>query len=35
MMLNDKVPATMKKAFEANAKLPLAERILEALKSAQ
>ena len=35
MMMNDKVPAAMKKAFEAYAKLPLAERILEALKSAQ
>ena len=35
MMLNDKVPSAMKNAFEANAKLPLAERVLEALKAAQ
>ena len=35
MMLNDKVPMAMKTAFESNSKLPLAERILEALKAAQ
>lgn len=35
MMLNDKVPMAMKTAFEANSKLPLAERVLEALKAAQ
>jgi len=34
-MLNDKVPAAMAKAFEAKADLPLAERVLEALKAAQ
>jgi uncharacterized Ntn-hydrolase superfamily protein len=35
MMLNDKVPAAMAKIFEAKADLPLAERVLEALKAAQ
>ena len=35
MMLNDKVPAAMVKSYEANANLPLAERVLEALKAAQ
>jgi uncharacterized Ntn-hydrolase superfamily protein len=35
MMLTDQVPAAMAKAFEANANLPLAERVLEALKAAQ
>jgi uncharacterized Ntn-hydrolase superfamily protein len=35
MMLNDKVPAAMAKAFEAKVDLPLAERVLEALKAAQ
>jgi len=35
MMLNDQVPMAMKTAFEANAKLPLAERVLAALKAAQ
>ena len=35
MMLNDKVPMAMKTAFEAHSKLPLAERVLEALKAAQ
>lgn len=35
MMLNDKVPAAMAKSYEANANLPLAERVLEALKAAQ
>lgn len=35
MMLNDKVPTAMSKAFEAKIDLPLAERVLEALKAAQ
>lgn len=35
MMLTDAVPAAMGKSFEANAQLPLAERVLEALKAAQ
>jgi uncharacterized Ntn-hydrolase superfamily protein len=35
MMLNDKVPMAMAKSYEANANLPLAERVLEALKAAQ
>ncbi|AEI46852.1 DUF1028 domain-containing protein [Runella slithyformis] len=35
MMLTDAVPAAMAKSFEANAQLPLAERVLEALKAAQ
>ncbi|MCU0469290.1 MAG: DUF1028 domain-containing protein [Arcicella sp.] len=35
MMLNDKVPAAMAKSYEANANLPLTERVLEALKAAQ
>lgn len=35
MMLNDKVPAAMAKAFETHTNLPLAERVLEALKAAQ
>lgn len=35
MMLNDKVPMAMKTAFESNLTLPLAERVLEALKAAQ
>jgi len=35
MMLNDKVCPAMAKAFEENAGLPLAERVLKALKAAQ
>jgi uncharacterized Ntn-hydrolase superfamily protein len=35
MMLTDEVPAAMAKSFETNAQLPLAERVLEALKAAQ
>ena len=35
MMLTDEVPAAMAKSFESNAQLPLAERVLEALKAAQ
>jgi len=35
MMLTNEVPAAMAKSFEANAQLPLAERVLEALKAAQ
>ncbi|AWV96991.1 DUF1028 domain-containing protein [Arcticibacterium luteifluviistationis] len=35
MMLNNTVPAAMSKAFEENPNLPLAERVLEALKAAQ
>lgn len=35
MMLNNTVPAAMSKAFEENSNLPLAERVLEALKAAQ
>lgn len=35
MMLNNKVPAAMAKAFETNTNLPLAERVLDALKAAQ
>lgn len=35
MMLNDKVPMAMKTAFETNSTLPLAERVLQALKAAQ
>jgi uncharacterized Ntn-hydrolase superfamily protein len=35
MMLTDEVPSAMAKSFEANAQLPLAERVLEALKAAQ
>lgn len=35
MMLNDNVVPAMKKAFTENSKLPLAERVLEALKAAQ
>jgi uncharacterized Ntn-hydrolase superfamily protein len=35
MMLNDKVPTAMSKAFEAKIDLPLAERVLEALKASQ
>lgn len=35
MMLTNQVPEAMAKAFEANAQLPLAERVLEALKAAQ
>ncbi|MFN8347649.1 MAG: DUF1028 domain-containing protein [Spirosomataceae bacterium] len=35
MMLTDKVPAAMAQSFEANAQLPLAERVLAALKAAQ
>ena len=35
MMLNNKVPTAMAKTFEAKTDLPLAERVLEALKAAQ
>jgi uncharacterized Ntn-hydrolase superfamily protein len=35
MMLNDQVVPAMAQAFEANDKLPLAERVLEVLKAAQ
>ncbi len=35
MMLTDKVPTAMAKAFEASSKLPIAERVLEAMKAAQ
>ncbi len=35
MMLTDKVPTAMAKAFEASSKLPIAERLLEAMKAAQ
>ncbi|MFN4762206.1 DUF1028 domain-containing protein [Gillisia sp. Q332] len=35
MMLNDDVIPAMKKAFAENSKLPLAERVVEALKAAQ
>ncbi|MCP1381221.1 DUF1028 domain-containing protein [Runella salmonicolor] len=35
MMLTNEVPEAMAKSFEANARLPLAERVLEALKAAQ
>ncbi len=35
MMLTNEVPSAMAKSFEANAQLPLAERVLEALKAAQ
>ncbi len=35
MMLTNEVPEAMAKSFEANAQLPLAERVLEALKAAQ
>ena len=35
MMLTDEVPSAMAKSFESNAQLPLAERVLEALKAAQ
>ncbi|KAF3890627.1 DUF1028 domain-containing protein [Tolypothrix bouteillei] len=35
MMLTNQVPGAMAKAFEANAQLPLAEQVLEALKAAQ
>ncbi len=35
MMLTNEVPAAMAKSFEANTRLPLAERVLEALKAAQ
>lgn len=35
MMLTNKVPAAMAKAYEANTQLPLAERVLAALKAAQ
>ncbi|MBN2222595.1 MAG: DUF1028 domain-containing protein [Vallitaleaceae bacterium] len=35
MMLNDQVVPAMAKAFEENANLPLAERIVEVLKAAQ
>lgn len=35
MMLTNQVPEAMAKAFEANAQLPLAEQVLEALKAAQ
>ncbi len=35
MMLTDKVPEAMKKAFEDNIDLPLAERVLSALQAAQ
>ena len=34
-MLTDEVPSAMAKSFESNAQLPLAERVLEALKAAQ
>lgn len=35
MMLNDDVIPAMKKAFNENSKLPLAERVVQALKAAQ
>lgn len=35
MMLTDKVPAAMAKSYRDNAKLPLPERVLEALKAAE
>ena len=35
MMLTNEVPSAMAKSFEANPQLPLAERVLEALKAAQ
>lgn len=35
MMLGDKVPAAMSKAYEQNRHLPLAERVLAALEAAQ
>jgi len=35
MMLNDKVVPAMRNAYEANAHLPLAERVLEAMKAAE
>jgi uncharacterized Ntn-hydrolase superfamily protein len=35
MMLTDKVPAAMAKAFEAGSALPLAERVLKAMQAAQ
>lgn len=35
MMLTDKVPAAMAKAFESSANLPLAERVLKAMEAAQ
>ncbi|WP_375419397.1 DUF1028 domain-containing protein [uncultured Hymenobacter sp.] len=35
MMLTSTVPAAMAKAYEANARLPLAERVLAALEAAQ
>lgn len=35
MMLTNQVPEAMAKAFESTAQLPLAERVLEALKAAQ
>jgi uncharacterized Ntn-hydrolase superfamily protein len=35
MMLTDKVPAAMEKAFRENPDLPLAERVLAALKAAE
>jgi uncharacterized Ntn-hydrolase superfamily protein len=35
MMLNNQVPSAMAKAYDANEKLPLAERVLAALKAAQ
>lgn len=35
MMLNDKVIPAMRFAFESNAHLPLAERVLEAMKAAE
>lgn len=35
MMLGDKVPAAMSKAYEQNRHLPLAERVLKALEAAQ
>lgn len=35
MMLTNQVPKAMAKAFEVNAQLPLAERVMEALKAAQ
>ena len=35
MMMGDKVPAAMSRAYEQNRHLPLAERVMEALKAAQ
>jgi uncharacterized Ntn-hydrolase superfamily protein len=35
MMLNSTVPAAMAEAYKSNSNLPLAERVLEALKAAQ